>query len=317
MDLNQLYLTNNECYQVGAKMKPIGVMWHSTGANNPTLKRYVGPDDGKLGNNRYGNHWNQFRPDGRQVCVHGFIGRLENGNIATYQTLPFDMKGWHAGGSANNNYVGFEICEDGLDDIYYFNAVYQEAVEFSAFICKQQGLDPLAGNTIICHSDGYKLGIASNHSDVYHWFNRYGKTMDNVRLDIKNAMNPKPPFQVRGHIQNEGWQSWQTSMVGTIGKSLRLEALQFDTELSLGRILLHLQDVGWVDYTDINKDTIIGSVNQSRRIECIEITCPNMEYRVHQEGIGWTSWTKADGISSLGSVGQGLRLEAIEFRFTD
>ena len=34
--------------------------------------------------------------------------------MATYQTLPWDHRGWHAGGSANNTHIGFEICEDAL-----------------------------------------------------------------------------------------------------------------------------------------------------------------------------------------------------------
>ena len=72
-----------------------GVMVHSTGANNPNLKRYVGPDDGLLGVNQYGNHWNTATPGGSQVCVHAFIGKLKDGSIATYQTLPWNMQGWH------------------------------------------------------------------------------------------------------------------------------------------------------------------------------------------------------------------------------
>ena len=63
-------------------------MVHSTGANNPWLKRYVGPDDGLLGKNQYNNHWNQ--PMDREVCVHAFIGKLADGTVATYQTLPWD-----------------------------------------------------------------------------------------------------------------------------------------------------------------------------------------------------------------------------------
>ena len=86
------------------------------------LRRYVGPDDGLLGVNQYNNHWNQDRPDGKQVCVHAFIGKLKDGSIATYQTLPWDHRGWHAGGSANDTHIGFEICEDGLTDATYFNA---------------------------------------------------------------------------------------------------------------------------------------------------------------------------------------------------
>ena len=37
---------------------------------------------------------------------------------------------------------------------------------------------------ILCHQDSYRFGLGSNHSDVYHWFNRYGKTMDSVREDV-------------------------------------------------------------------------------------------------------------------------------------
>ena len=43
-------------------------MVHSTGANNPNLKRYACPNDGLLGENQYGNHWNQDKPDGREGC---------------------------------------------------------------------------------------------------------------------------------------------------------------------------------------------------------------------------------------------------------
>ena len=182
MNLHKLFLTNNECYKVGRTITPKGIMVHSTGANNPNLKRYVGPDDGLLGKNQYNNHWNQDKPDGRQVCVHGFIGKLADGSIATYQTLPWNYRGWHAGGSANDTHIGFEICEDGLTDASYFSAVYKEAVELCKYLCKQYGLTE---KNIICHSEGYKLGIASNHGDVMHWFPKHGKSMDTFRAAVK------------------------------------------------------------------------------------------------------------------------------------
>lgn len=189
MNLRKLIATNNECYQVGAPMTPRGIMWHSTGANNPNLKRYVNPDDGLLGVNPNGNHFNTYRPGGQQVCVHAFIGKLANGSIATYQILPWNMQAWHCGGSANQNYIGFEICEDGLNDKSYFDKVYKEAVELTAHLCELYNINPNGANTIICHQDGARLGIASNHADVYHWFNRFGKTMVDVRKDVTKAMN--------------------------------------------------------------------------------------------------------------------------------
>lgn len=36
-------LTNSTCYKGTSPMEVKGVLWHSTGANNPTLKRYVQP----------------------------------------------------------------------------------------------------------------------------------------------------------------------------------------------------------------------------------------------------------------------------------
>lgn len=186
MNLHKLIFTENACYKAGRKITVKGIMVHSTGANNPWLKRYVGPDDGKLGKNQYNNHWNTYHPGGREVCVHAFIGKLADGTIATYQTLPWNHRGWHAGGSANNTHIGFEICEDGLADSTYFKKVYQEAVELCAYLCKLYGLTE---KNIICHSEGYKQGIASNHGDVMHWFPKHGKNMDTFRADVKALLN--------------------------------------------------------------------------------------------------------------------------------
>lgn len=199
MNLHKLILTNNACYKAGRTIVPKGVMVHSTGANNPWLKRYVGPDDGLLGKNTYNNHWNQDKPDGRQVCVHAFIGKLADGSIATYQTLPWNIRGWHCGGSGNDTHIGFEICEDGLDDASYFNTIYREAAELCAHLCKEYGLTE---KNVICHSEGYKLGIASNHSDVMHWFPRFGKSMDSFRAEVRklieDAGNPKTYIVKKG-----------------------------------------------------------------------------------------------------------------------
>ena len=185
MNLHECILTNNACYRAGRKIVPQGVMVHSTGANNEMLRRYVQPDDGLLGNNPNNNDWN--RP-GLDVCVHAFIGCLDDMSVATYQTLPWDHRGWHAGGGANNTHISFEICEDGLRDGEYFGKVYREAVELTAYLCELYALDPLADGVVICHSEGYARGIASGHADVMHWFPMHGKSMDDFRRDVKAQM---------------------------------------------------------------------------------------------------------------------------------
>jgi len=177
-------LVHNSCYIKGEHIKPRGVMVHSTGAANPYLRRYLSPDDGRLGEPS-SRHWNQ---GGVGACVHAFIGRLADGSIAAYQTLPWTMRGWHCGGTGNDTHISFEICEDKLADKGYFRATYQAAVELTAYLCKRFSLDPLADGVVLCHSEGYKRGIASNHADVMHWWGRYGVSMDNFRRDVAEKM---------------------------------------------------------------------------------------------------------------------------------
>ena len=59
--------TNSTCYKETTIMKPVGVLWHSTGCNNPYLLRYIQPSDNdpnydaliaEIGVNRYGMDYN-------------------------------------------------------------------------------------------------------------------------------------------------------------------------------------------------------------------------------------------------------------------
>lgn len=197
---------NSTCYQQTSKMQIKGVLWHSTGANNPWIKRYVQPDDDApnrdellalFGINSYHNDWNH-----KEVWagLNAWIGKLADGTVATVQTMPWDFKPWGCGGGCNDGWIQFEICEDDLYDKVYFEAVYKEAVKFTAYICKLYGINPNAkvGNvpTILCHQDSYRLGMGSNHSDVYHWFKIYGKTMDDVRVDVTKLLGGVTPTPV-------------------------------------------------------------------------------------------------------------------------
>ena len=184
MTLYQQILTQNDCYKAGRTITPKGVMVHSTGSNNPRVSRYV-PGDEVIGYNTNGNHWNR---SGLTKCVHAFIGKFSDGSIGTVQTLPWNHRGWHAGGAANNTHISFEICEDNLEDAGYFQAAYREAVELTAYLCREYGLDPLADGVVICHQEGYRRGVASNHADVLHWFPIHGKSMDDFRADVAQEM---------------------------------------------------------------------------------------------------------------------------------
>ena len=191
----------------GAGTVPVrGVLIHSTGINNPYISRYVQPDDNApdreqllklLGKNRYNNDWNHIV---RKAGVHAWIGKLTSGEVSCVQAGEWNKKAWGCDsgkkGSCNNGWIQFEICEDSLKDPAYFQAVYREAVELTAYLCVTYKLDPLGTvaykgvrvPVILCHQDSYKLGFGSNHGDVLHWFPRMGKTMDDFRADVARTM---------------------------------------------------------------------------------------------------------------------------------
>ena len=188
MNLRQLYLRNNACYQAGEAIEVKGIMVHITAENNPNLRRYVGPDDGLLGHNQNNNHWNNLHPEGRENCFHALIGKLADDSIASYQTLPWDMRGWHSG-SADGTHIGFAICKGEVEDSAYFDAVYKEAVAFCAYLCRRFNLDPLHEGVLIGNAEGHKEDVHSDGADTKHLFLRHGKSMDALRSDVNTLVN--------------------------------------------------------------------------------------------------------------------------------
>ena len=204
-------MTQSTCYKGTRKFTPKGVLWHSTGANNPTLKRYVQPDDNasdraewlaKLGKNQYNNDWNHIN---RQAGLNFWIGKLADGTVTAVQTMPFEYRPWGCGsgskGSCNDTHIQFEICEDGLNDKSYWEACYKEACEMTAYLCKMFGIDPkgtisyngISVPTIIDHTGSHSLGLGSNHGDIQHWSRKYGVTMETVRNDVAAILAADTP----------------------------------------------------------------------------------------------------------------------------
>lgn len=204
-------MTQSTCYKGTTKGKPVGVLWHDTAGGNPWLSRYVQPDDNApnraqmleiLGKNKYNNDFNHIT---RYAGLNCWVGKLADGRVSTVQTMPWDYRPWGCGsgpkGSCNGTTGGdfwlqFEICDDnylsGADKREYFEHAYQEACEITAYLCKKFNIDPngtvnyrgVKVPTILCHQDSYRLGLGSNHADVYMWFNKYGKDMADVRKDV-------------------------------------------------------------------------------------------------------------------------------------
>ncbi len=207
MDIIKAHAVKNLCYIAAQKMIPGGIVVHSTGANNPNLKRYVDCPD-KLGVNVYGNHWNNAKPGGRRVCVHAFIGYDKDKNVRVAEILPLNICCWGVGsgkkGSYNFSpaYIQFEICEDGLQDKDYYQKVFAVAVEYTAHLCKTYDLSV---EQIVSHKEAHQKGYGSNHGDPEHWMKNFGETMDDFRNAVSeilksNDVNDKDQQQT---VQNQ------------------------------------------------------------------------------------------------------------------
>ena len=181
MHIIEVFTTGNKCYQVGAPLRPQGLMLHSIGTPQPSaavLARY----------------FDQYQPGGQSVCVHAFV--QADGTI--YQTLPWEMRGWHCGGAANGTHIGVEMTEPDVSMSYAESAeqitgTYHAAVELFAQLCEMYSLDPLADGVIIGHAEGHRRGVARNHADPENLWNTYGMgyTMDGFRRDVAAAMAAK------------------------------------------------------------------------------------------------------------------------------
>lgn len=188
MKIVESILTKNPCYTAGRKITPGGLMLHSVGCPQPSATVFI-------------KQWNP-PANGRQVCVHGFID-ANTGDV--YQTLPWNHRGWHGGGSSNNTHIGVEMCEPNCikytsgssftcSDVEKARAMvkrtHDAAVELFAMLCKEFNLDPMADGVIISHAEGYKRGVASNHGDPEHLWNGLGMgyTMNTFRAAVKLAM---------------------------------------------------------------------------------------------------------------------------------
>lgn len=187
MKLVQNFLYNNPCFYGDGYITVKGLMLHSVGCPQPDPKVFI-------------NQWNNASYGA--ACVHAFVDATQDNTV--YQTLPWNHRGWHGGGSSNDTHIGVEMCEPA--EIRYTSGAnftcsniiaariatkrtYDSAIELFAMLCEKFNLNPM---TQICsHAEGYRKGIATNHGDPEHLWNglSMGYTMDTFRKAVKAKMS--------------------------------------------------------------------------------------------------------------------------------
>ena len=197
MTIIKCYMTQNPCYKNNVSKVdsryttfqsrgPQGLMLHSVGCAQPDASVFI-------------SGWN--KPTYTNSCVHGIID-ANSGDV--FQTLPWNYRGWHCGGSGNNTHIGVEMCES--KHIKYTGGAkftvldkaqaqadarraYNSAVELFAYLCETYAIDPETG--IVSHREGGKQGIASGHVDPEHYWQGLDLpyTMDTFRAAVKEKVD--------------------------------------------------------------------------------------------------------------------------------
>ncbi len=292
MEIIEKIVIKNPCYKSGRKIVPKGIMIHSVGVSQPDPGVFV----------------NQFNSEGAKACVHGFIGIDE-----IYQTLPLNHRAWHCGGDGNNTHIGIEmtepntityvggssfIDEDEIKTKVFIKKTYNNAVMWFAHICKEYGFNPLEPGIIISHSEGFNKGIASNHADVEHIWDKYGLSMDQFRIDINKKMEEdiymveQKSFLINGeerivntilkdgknYVEVRGFCSHVGMDVGydTNTKKVTIDTIFDNIKIKVNGVIrevkrIFYKDNNFIKLRDLEDDKIKVSYDEIKKIPCVEV----------------------------------------------
>lgn len=196
MTVKECIMTESRCYRETSEDPKHGIIIHSTGCNNPYIKRYVQPssDDpnykaiiADIGKNYNKNSWNQTDV---AKGVHAFVGKDKSGAVVCYQVLPYIKNAWGvaAGPKGSVNYgenarIQFEVCEDALKSEKYFTSAIMTAAEYCAQLCNENGWTE---DNIWSHKEAIAAGYGSGtRVDIDYWLGKFGKSMSWFRDQVK------------------------------------------------------------------------------------------------------------------------------------
>ena len=200
MEIIQAINKNCDCYKERKPLSPVGIVVHSTGANNPYLKRYCN-NPKELGINKNNNYagTGTSAEQASAGIAHAYIGLDKDGKIAVAQTLPFNIRCWGCGSGVNGSYnishIQFEICEDNLTNEEYFNKCFELAADFCVELMK--AYPAIKIKNIVSHKEAAAAGYASNHGDPENWLIKYGKNMDWFRAKVESKIETDTIYRVQ------------------------------------------------------------------------------------------------------------------------
>ena len=186
------YATDNGAYRAGKNINPTGGLNHSIGYAQPSADVIV------RNMNKTTASWG----------VTAILGDFHKGQGRIILCLPMKKgsacRNWGCGsgskGSYNNSHVQWEVCEpsghtysggamigyDVKKNAEYFDRMWKLLVKWNVYVALELGYDSAA---IVDHAEAYRAGMGSNHSDMGHWLQKHGKSMNNLRAEVKDILD--------------------------------------------------------------------------------------------------------------------------------
>lgn len=178
------YATNNPAFAAGRAIPRSGAVNHSVGCAQPSADVF----------------YNLMNKSSATWGVHAILGDFHKGPGRIILAMPLNRRPWGCGsgskGSYNNSRVQWEVCEPsghtyaggtmiGYDveaNKEYFARMWALLVKFNVYVAIECGYDAAA----ICdHAEAHAQGYGSNHADLGHWLPKHGKSMSDLRAEVK------------------------------------------------------------------------------------------------------------------------------------
>lgn len=152
----------------GTRLKPVGIVIHETA--NPGAPAL--------------NHFTFYNNAYRGASAHAFIDWLPD----IIQTIPWNEVAWHAGRTANLNYIGIELCHAQSEKD--FKIVWDKAVWLFAYLFKSiLNITTITKNNLMSHYEVSMKWKETTHVDPESYLKKYGKTVDGFRTAVQDQIN--------------------------------------------------------------------------------------------------------------------------------
>ncbi|MHB8124567.1 MAG: peptidoglycan recognition protein family protein [Desulfitobacteriaceae bacterium] len=127
------------------------------------------------------NEHDYFNSGDRQASAHYFADWTQ-----IIRTIPENEVAWHAGKTANQNYLSIEMCVPKVQDSTKFLEVWQRTVWLVADACLRYGWS--TDGHIYSHKDISEKYHETDHQDPIAFLQNYGKSWANLLGAIKTEI---------------------------------------------------------------------------------------------------------------------------------